>query len=424
VTARHSDTEVRPTAKRPQRVAMVVHSAYPWDERVKREADALVDAGYHVDVLCLRYLPDEPAEEVIRGVHVRRISLGRTRSHSRSRYAREYAASFAAFLLRLTALNARHRYDLVQVHTLPDFLIFSALPCRLTGARLVLDIHDLMPELYQSKFGLDAEGRTVRMLRAIEKVSVAVCDHVITASEAFKERLVERGLAEDKVTVVLNTADPALFPAPLQFDKPKLSGGLKMAWHGTMVARYGLDLLLNACALVRDDVPGLRVDITGTGDSEAALKESAAVMHLDDTVHFHGWRSHAEMPSLLADADVGVVVNRPDEHIDMAYPTKLFEFVQMGLPVISTRTKILEQRFDEDALVFCDPDAQSVADAIRWVDGHREEARGRAERARSLCEAIAWDRMGPIYVNAIAQTIGKAVPIADVEPRPVSDEII
>jgi glycosyltransferase involved in cell wall biosynthesis len=386
---------------------MLLHGTYPWDERVSREADALHDAGYSVDVFCLMHHPDEPAEDVVRGVRVFRVPMSRSRSDSSMVYVREYSASLATFLGRLTSAHRRQHYDLVQIHTLPDFLAFSALPAKLAGARLVLDIHDLMPELYQSKYGLGERSAVVRVLRMLESASRGICDHVITASEAFKQRLVSRGVPEGRVTVVLNTADPAIFPAPLVYGRPKLEGGLEIVWHGTMVERYGVDLMLHACALVRDEIPGLRLTIYGSGEKEDALLALHSELGLDGVIDFGGHRPHAEIPALISRADVGIVANRPDVHIDMAYPTKLFEFVQMGIPVISTRTEVLEGRFGDDALIFCDATAESIADAIRWTACNREEARVKARRAREQCEAISWEQMGAVYVEAIARTIGR-----------------
>jgi len=352
---------------RPQRVAMLLHGAYPMDERVKREAEALTAAGYRVDVITLKQDTSEASEETIEGVRVFRAPMGRTRSDGKLSYILEYAASAFAFLVRLTALHAKHRYRLVQVHTLPDSLAFSALPAKLTGARLVLDIHDLMPELYRSKYGLPENSRVVRFLRLNEALATRLSDHVVTASEAFRERLIERGVPAGKVTVVLNTADPAFFPAPERLKTPGERGGFTVFWHGTMVDRYGVDLALKACALARERIPGLRFILYGLGERENELRSLADELGLQDSVEFRGHLNHTKLAPRIAEADVGIVPNRPDVHIDMAYPTKLFEFVQMGIPVVATRTRILERRFGEDALVFCEPSAESIAEGLVWA---------------------------------------------------------
>jgi len=399
-----------PTDADRQRIAMLLHGSYPLDERVKREAEALADCGYEVDVICLREHPEEEPETVINGVRAVRVSKQRTRSDSKRKYVMDYAASVTALGARLAMLHARHRYDLVQVHTLPDFLVFSALPAKLTGARVVLDIHDLMPELYLSKFSLPGDGRVVRMLRTLERMSTTFADHVITASEAFQERLVESGVPSEKITVVLNSPDPSVFPSPPALRLPGQGERFTVFWHGTMVDRYGVDLALRACALARERVPGLRFVLYGIGERSDDLRALATELGLDSFVEFRGHLHHTELAPEIAKADVGIVPNRPDRHIDMAYPSKLFEFVQMGIPVVATRTKILERRFGEDSVVFCAPDASGLADGLVWVYEHPVEARDRLARMRVICEPIAWERVRLAYTGCIAATIGRPAP--------------
>jgi glycosyltransferase involved in cell wall biosynthesis len=389
-------------------VAMLLHGCYPMDERVKREAEALAQAGYEVDVICLRECADEAREEVIGGVRVIRIPLGRTRSEGKFTYVVDYAGSGVAFLLWLTYLHARRHYVLVQVHTLPDSLAFSALPAKLAGARLVLDIHDLMPELYQSKYSLSSDGWVVRMLRFVERLATGLSDHVVTASEEFRARLIERGVPHDKVTVVLNSADPSVFPEPETVQMPGSRSKYTMFWHGTMVDRYGVDVALDACALARQSIPNLAFVIYGLGECEEALRKRAAELDLDGVVEFRGHVNHTLLAPRIAEADIGVVPNRPDIHIDMAYPTKLFEFVQLGLPVIATRTRVLERRFGEDSIIFCEPSAESLANALTWVYEHPEEARNRAIAAKTICRSIAWDTMKDVYTSCIDATAGRS----------------
>ena len=158
---------------------MLLHGDYPWDERVRREAAALVDAGHSVDVLCLRHDESEPLTETVDGVVVHRTSFGRSRGNGRMSYLREYGSSFLSFAGRLTRLHAGRPFDVVQVHTLPDALVFATLPVKMAGARVVLDVHDLMPELYASKFDLPQDARLIRVLARLERLSTGYSDAVL-----------------------------------------------------------------------------------------------------------------------------------------------------------------------------------------------------------------------------------------------------
>ena len=134
------------------RTAMVVFSYYPLDVRVRRAAEAIVEAGMKVDLICLRG-EGEPKREQVGGVNVYRINLKRKRATT-LRYLWEYAYFILATFLLLSSLHLIRRYRIVHVHTLPDILVLSALLPKLTGAKVILDIHDIMPELYMRKYGI------------------------------------------------------------------------------------------------------------------------------------------------------------------------------------------------------------------------------------------------------------------------------
>ncbi|MGV8083348.1 MAG: glycosyltransferase family 4 protein [Coriobacteriia bacterium] len=390
-----------PSARKTLRVAMLLHGQYPWDERVKREAQALVAAGHEVDVFCLKQTAEEASRETVDGVTTRRLPLRRVFTHGHLSYFFEYAASFIGFLASLTAGHRKRRYDVVQVHTLPDVLVFAAVFAKLGGACVVLDMHDLMPELYRSKYGLAEDSRAVSTLRRMERWSTSYADHVITASEAFRDRLVSAGVPAEKVTVVLNTADPQVFPAPAASETSHPREEFQIFWHGTMVRRYGLDLALEAIALARKAVPEIHFVVYGEGECADDLAAQARQLELEPVVDFRGHVSHLELAEHIRGADLGIVPNRPDVHIDMAYPTKLFEFVQMGVPVLATRTAVLQRMFDDGSIVFCEPTAQDIAQSIIWIHENPEAAREAAQKARERCEAVSWKKMSRIYIAAL-----------------------
>ena len=133
------------------RICIIRHYYYPEDPRSRREAEALADAGHEVDILTLRH-PDEPAREVINGVNVRRLPVEHYRG-SLPKYAYEYGAFFFLAFLVLTARLFRRRYDVVQVNSLPDFLVFAAVAYKLAGVPVVIDMHECTPELFCTKYG-------------------------------------------------------------------------------------------------------------------------------------------------------------------------------------------------------------------------------------------------------------------------------
>src|SRR5213080_4303210 len=194
-------------------ICMLTQSWYDFDARVRRKAEALISAGYSVDVLSLTGR-DGKKTYTLNGVNVYTLSLGKKRG-SLVRYAFEYATFFVWSLLRLSLMMLRNRYVVIDVNTLPDFLIFAALPARWMGARLVLDMHEITPEFYMSKYGIASSSWLVRVMTYLERISMNFADHVITITEPIQDLLISRGLPRSKSTVIMNAADEALFcPGP------------------------------------------------------------------------------------------------------------------------------------------------------------------------------------------------------------------
>ncbi len=160
---------------------MVVHSYYDEDPRVRREAESLVAAGFAVDVFALRRSGDEIASDVA-GVRVRRLGVQRHQGAGIGVYLQEYLSFLARSSLVLTRAHAKRHYGLVQVHSLPDFLAFAALPLRLVGVPLVLDLHEAMPEFFRSRFPRASNPIVHRLLLVQERLSIAIASAVITVA--------------------------------------------------------------------------------------------------------------------------------------------------------------------------------------------------------------------------------------------------
>lgn len=393
--------ELTPARLDGRRHAMVVHAYYPLGEtRVQREAAALVAAGLDVDVICLRQ-PGEARSERDDGVTIRRLPIGRNRERGVAFQLLEYLAFLVLAAVVLSGRHLRRRYHSVQVHNLPDFLVFSALVPKLTGARIVLDLHDLMPEFLAARLGVSMRHPLVRLIVWQERLSCGFADQVITVTEGWRHRLIGRGIRADKVAVVMNVADPDLFPAR---SGPPDGTTFSVLYHGTFTHRYGVDLLVEAADRIRDEVPGLRVWLLGDGEYRPELEAMVDRLHLTDVVEISpGMLDVSQLQPYLEAADVGVVPNRSSVFTDDLLPTKLLEYVAVGIPVVAARTPMITSYFDEEMVEYFSPgDGADLATKLETLANSPDRRRKMIHSSQRFNDEHAWDRVAAAYVELLA----------------------
>jgi glycosyltransferase involved in cell wall biosynthesis len=390
------------------RICIIRHGYFPWDPRVYRDARALVAAGHELDVICLRKEGELPRER-LEGINIRRLPV----SHQRrgvKRYLFEYAAfAFLAGAL-VSARHIRRPYQIVQTHNVPDALVFSALVPKLLGARVILDLHEPFPELAVAKFGIHPGGRAYRLIEREQVLSCRFADRLLTVTEAIKASVVARGIPADKITVFHVAADedlfnPAKLPPELRRADPDV---FRVVSHGALSRGRGLETLVRAVAVLKDELPDLRLELLGDGEIGAELKDLAQRLDAADRVSLPGHLPFEEMLERIATADVGVVPYERNPYSEMVLTNKMFEYFNMRRPVIISATQAVTEAFDEEDVSFFEPgNAADLARAIR--DLHDHPARGRAlvEHALRTQERLSWNRVErPAYLQLIAELVG------------------
>ncbi len=385
------------------RVCHIVQSYYPRDPRIRRQAEALAEAGHQVDVVCLRN-QEERSREVINGVNVIRMPLTRKRGGV-GRYMVEYGAFFAmAFLY--AAFTLHKRYQVYHVSNLPDFLVFSAAVPRLLGRKVLLDEHDLLPELFMSKYGLKETDLATKVLRFQERLSLRFASEILTVTQPFKDHY--GAIVNNKrISIVMNLPDDKLFLAPdgsRRFDK---EGPFTLIYAGTVTAIYDLTLVVQAVARLRDRIGQIRLRIVGDGDSLDSLKALAAEMGVEDIVEFMGDKPFSAIPQLMAESDVGISTLKLDPLTDKCFNNKTGEYVAMGLPSISTRTTAVADYYPADAVRLVEPGSvESIEEAILELYASPELRRQMSARGLEFSKRSNWSTEKVKYVSLIERIAG------------------
>jgi glycosyltransferase involved in cell wall biosynthesis len=367
------------------RILIIAYTHYFRDGRVRRHAEALAGRGDQVDVISL----DHGASGKHDGVNVVGLEIARYRGASRTRYLRSYFEFFARAARTALRLNSRGRYDVAVVCTMPDAAVVSALPLRLFGTRLVLDVHDTMPELYRDKFGGRRGALGARLLMLEERLCAGLVDRVLAVHEPHAERLIAAGVAGHKIRVVTNSPDTAVFKK-LKPRAPQQE--VTIVCHGTITNRLGLDIALEALNLLRGQVSGLRLEIIGEGDHLEDIKAMSKRLNLRDIVTFKPPVSIDVLPTLLSNATIGLVPNRPTEATHLMLPVKLLEYISLGIPVICARLRTVEHYFPEDAVQYFEAGNPSqLAHAIRTLYQQPLRRSVLAGHATQVLKGLSWE---------------------------------
>lgn len=387
------------------KACMLAYTFYDADNRVRRYAEALVRRGDQVDAIALAR-EGQPAFEVIRGVRVYRIqkrTINETGPFS-------YLIKLLMFFLRsawFLAIRAfREPYDLIHVHSVPDFEVFATIVPRLMGTRVILDIHDIVPEFYASKFKVSEESLIFRALLLVERLSIAYSNHVIIANHLWYDKLTRRSVAPDKCTAIINYPDPSIFSR--RGGPARRGHEFVMCYPGTLSWHQGLDIAVEAMALLRDEVPELRLQLIGDGPERENLKRLIRERGLEDRISLTGLIPMEKVAEIMATIDLGVVPKRADSFGNEAFSTKIMEFMAMNVPVLASRTRVDEYYFHDGIVQFFESgNAQDLADNIRLLYVDSERCAELRSRSSAFIAQNSWDIRQHEYFGLIDKLVPK-----------------
>jgi glycosyltransferase involved in cell wall biosynthesis len=391
-----------------RRIAIVAHAAYPADPRIRRQVDALLGAGHEVDVFALRE-PRQAAEERAGRLRILRLPV-RRRFRGFAGQLGEYAAFTALAAFHLTGEHRRRRYALVQVATLPDFLVAATAALKLAGVPLLLDLHEDMPAFFDDRFAAPGLRPLRPLIGGVARASAALADGILTVHEPLRALAVARGVAPEKVTVVMNGPDERIFDASHHPRRAFMADGtLRLIHHSALQRIYGLEVAVEAIAQLRDrsNTSPVTLDVYGDGPYRAPVEAAIAHHRLGDGVVLHGRVPMEELPALLAAADAGLVPSLPEPYLQLSLSTKLLELVAMGVPVIASDLATFRMHLDEHAVHYVPGgDAEPLADAIAELMADPVAAEGRAVEARQQAAGYSWGAQAPIYLEVVERLIG------------------
>ncbi len=341
----------------PAKVCMIVHKDYNVDGRVKQYAKALLAKGIAVDVICARGTTTSAnlntAHENLKIIYI-------PVTHKQAGLLRlffEYLIGLPLYTLFLLYMHLRNHYKIIHIHNMPDLLVFCAILPKIMRAKIIHDIHDPMPEFFQSKTKRSADHPLVKLILFQEKLATTFADQIIASTPLVKRNLVCRNIPAEKITVILNQPDPIIFHRKsTSLENISHKPYFTLIFHGTIAPRYGLELAIRALPILKKEIPNIRLLIIGSESSYCNnLRKLAEDLNVTDQLEIAPPVPIEEIPSFLEQADIGIYTAMPDSHMEIAIPGKIIEYAMMGIPIIASRFNILEQYFPENAILFFEP---------------------------------------------------------------------
>jgi glycosyltransferase involved in cell wall biosynthesis len=382
-----------------KKVCMLVHNTYETDNRVRRYAEALAKRGDQVEVIALTGGNAPLVSEEINGVTVFRVQNRVRNERGKWTYAWRLLRFLLVSSIFMTKRHHRIKYDVVHVHNLPDFLVFAAWYPKMTGARIILDIHDIVPELFANKFDARPDNLYIALLKFIEKASAAFVDYVIVSNHLWYEKLLSRSVPKEKCSVFLNHVDPGLF---YRRERTRTDDKIIVIFPGSFQWHQGLDIAIEAFALVQKRVANCEFHIYGGGDEKAELIALTEKLGLNGKVKILGSAPLETIADLISNANLGVVPKRADSFGNEAYSTKIMEFMSQGVPVVVSRTKIDNFYFDNSVVrFFTSGDVKALAEAMCEVINNTALREKLIAGGYRYVDLHSWDRRKHEYLNLV-----------------------
>lgn len=373
---------------------LVENLSVPFDRRVWQESRALVDAGFAVTVVCpMGAKQDREREIVLEGVRILRYPL-RAATGGPLGYAREYTSALWHSLRLAIKVRREGPIDVLHACNPPDLLFLIGIALRPGGTRFVFDHHDLVPELFDSRF--PSGGRVLRRLTGFaERLTFAAADAVISTNESYRRVAIQRGrMPADRVVVVRSAPDLSRFIRRQPDDGLRRGKPYLLAYLGVMGPQDGVDYALRALRLLRDELgrDDFHCVFMGAGDAYDEMVALSEQLELTDIVDFPGRVSDDFVQSCLSTADVCLSPDPLNPLNDVSTMNKVVEYMAMGRPIVSF--DLAEARVSAaDAAIYVQPnDELAFAKAIDELlqDPERRRQMGGFGRKR-VEEELSWE---------------------------------
>lgn len=384
--------------KKMKKILFIRNGYFPADVRMRKQVNALLEENFEVDVLCFR----ENGEKFFEKSGKKRI-IRVPITHKRAtilRYFFEYFIAFLLFSIILTALSVFRRYNYIVVHTLPDFLSFSTIIPKIFGVKIYTDFHEPTPELFITKFRVSEKSLIIKFCKVIEQLVIRYSDVSTTVTQSLKNKYIERGADSNKIKVISNAIDESDFQVSKNLKKIKNENTFTLVSHGTIEERYGHETVIRAINELRIKYPNIRFLIPGGGTFVNSLIDLTEKLGCKSNIQFLGFLPFEELLNVLINSDAGIISMYRTPYSELIDTNKMYEYFQLGLPVIVSRLSPITENFTQNEVIFFEPgDYRDLSQAIENLILSPQKVNQYVMNASLKYEKLRWSVIKKSYID-------------------------
>lgn len=372
--------------KKINKIAVVAYTTFSTDTRVQKEAYAAKEAGYDLDI----YTLNDSSVSDYNIFNFIRSNIVQYKGHSKFNYIFSYFKFFVYCLFSLSWNYPKHKYKYIHVHNMPNFLVFSAVIPKLFGSKVLLDIHDLMPEIFAVKFKLPITHPLIKMLNLEERLSATFANEIIATNKFHVKRFKANGIMNKNITEVVNVADEEIFypPKVKNYEQEKLI----IAYPSTLAKRLGIDSLIEAVELLKNRNILCLLKIYGDGEYRIQISNMIEEKELNEYIELSSsFVSLEKLSQELDNALIGVIPLPSNLSNDIAMPVKIYEFFAKKICVVATDLHLLKECFNSSVLFYQESNSKDLADKIEYLYHNREILKDYAEKGYTKFSNRTWD---------------------------------
>jgi glycosyltransferase involved in cell wall biosynthesis len=321
------------------RIGMFLDTSFPPDSRVENEAFSLIADGHEVFLFSLNFKNLQPEQENVNGIKLHRYAANKLLFKAS---ALAYPLPLFQMLVKPMIEDFIKRYQPQALHV-HDMLLARAVMQvnKQLQLPLTLDLHENRPEImryyphlqrFPGKFLIKptvwAKAQR-RLMKEADKV-------VLVTEEAREVAVLQDGITKEKIIVVPNTIHPEIFyqyPIEEQLLE-KFRSGFNIVYAGDTGLRRGTDTAIRAVALLKKDIPEIRLVLVGKSTEDVRLKTLARELQVEDKVFFEGWQAVSLFPTYFKLAQLCISPIKRNPHHDTTFANKIFQYMAMGKPLL------------------------------------------------------------------------------------------